>query len=432
MHFGDRSAGGATGGPAEILWPRAGRRALKIVLAYSGGLDTSVALRWLRDRYDAEVVAYCADLGQPGSMDDVRRRAIAGGAVRVVVEDLRDTYLRDYVLPALRANAAYERRYLLAAPLGRPLIGRRLVDVARAEGADAVAHGSTGKGNDGVRFYAAVVAHDTSLAVLAPAAEWELTCRADELRYAQEHGIEVPVGVESPYSLDGSIWGTSTECGPVEDPGAPAPDDAWQLTCAVGDAPDAPADVVVAFDRGIPVALDGVEQPPVELVSALGRLAGAHGVGRVDMVESSMLGIKTRALYESPAGAVLHLAHRELESLCLDRDTLRFKAAVDQRYAELVYDGLWFSSLRRSLDRFVDATQEPVCGTVAVRLHKGSATCLERRSPSGLHSASLSSHDAGDRFDHSAAAGFSYVWSMPQRVERSRTERGATVPCGPV
>ena len=405
---------------------------MKIVLAYSGGLDTSVALRWLRERYDAQVVAYCADLGQPGSMDDVRRRAFAGGAVEVVIEDLRAVYLRDYVLPALRANAAYERRYLMAAPLGRPLIGRRLVAIARAQDADAVAHGSTGKGNDGVRFYAAVVAHDTSLPVLAPAAEWELTCRADEMRYAQEHGIEVPVGVESPYSMDGSIWGTSTECGPIEDPGEPAPDDAWQLTRSVEDTPDTPADIVVTFDRGIPVALDGSEHRPVELVRSLTELAGAHGVGRVDMVESSLLGIKTRALYESPAGTVLHLAHRELESLCLDRDTLRFKAAVDQRYAELVYDGLWFSSLRQSLSRFVDATQEPVCGTVAVRLHKGSATCLERWSPSALHSASVSNHDAGDLFDHSASAGFSYVWSMPQRIDRLQVERPASVPCGSV
>lgn len=391
----------------------------KIVLAYSGGLDTSVALPWLRERYNAEVVAYCADLGQPGSLDDVRRRAIAGGAARVVIEDLRDTYLREYVFPALRANAAYERRYLMAAPLGRPLIGRRLVAVARAEGADAVAHGSTGKGNDGVRFYAAVVAHDTALRVLAPAAEWELASRAAELRYAEEHGIEVPVGVESPYSMDGSIWGTSTECGPVEDPARPPPEDAWQLTRAIAETPDDPSEVVVTFEQGVPVALDGVEHPPVVLVRTLTELAGAHGIGRVDMVESSLLGIKTRALYESPAGAVLHLAHRELESLCLDRDTLRFKAAVDQRYAELVYDGLWFSSLRRSLDRFVEATQEPVCGTVTVRLHKGTATCRQRQSPSGLYRAAVSSHDAGDRFDHSAAAGFSYVWSMPQRL---RTE----------
>ena len=399
--------------------------ATRIVLAYSGGLDTSVALPWLRERYGAEVVAYCANLGQPGSLDDVRRRAIAGGAVRVIVEDLRDTYLRDYVFPALRANAAYERRYLMAAPLGRPLIGRRLAAVARDEGADAVAHGSTGKGNDGVRFYAAVVAHDTSLRVLAPAAEWELQSRADELRYAEQHGIEVPVGVESPYSMDGSIWGTSTECGPVEDPALPAPEDAWQLTRSIADAPDDPADVVVAFERGTPVALDGVEVSPVELVRSLTELAGAHGVGRVDMVESSLLGIKTRALYESPAGTVLHLAHRELESLCLDRDTLRFKATVDQRYGELVYDGLWFSSLRRSLDRFVEATQEHVCGTVTVRLHKGTATCRQRESPSGLYRASVSSHDPGDRFDHSAAAGFSYVWSMPQRVDGLRADGDA-------
>jgi argininosuccinate synthase len=402
---------------------------MKIVLAYSGGLDTSVALHWLRERYQADVLAYCADLGQPGSLEDVRRRAVQGGAADVVVDDQRDTYVRDYVFPALRANAAYERRYLMAAPLGRPLIGKRLVEVARAEGADAVAHGSTGKGNDGVRFYAAVVAHDPSLRVLAPAAEWELASRADELRYAERHGIEVPVGVESPYSMDGSIWGTSTECGPVEDPGAPPPDDAWQLTSSVDEAPDAPAEVTVGFDRGFPVALDGAECPPVDLVRTLTELGGAHGVGRVDMVESSLLGIKTRALYECPAGTILHAAHRELESLCLDRDTLRFKAAVDQRYAELVYDGLWFSPLRRSLDRFVDATQQPVSGTVAVRLHKGTATCRQRESPSSLYDPSVSSHDAGDRFDHTAAAGFSYVWSMPLRVGRlvrsGRAARGS-------
>ncbi len=394
-----------------------------IILAYSGGLDTSVALPWLRERHGARIVAYCADLGQPGSMDDVRRRALAGGADRVVIEDLRDTYLRDYVFPALRANAAYERRYLMAAPLGRPLIGKRLVEIAREEGADSVAHGSTGKGNDGVRFYAAVAAHDPSLRVLAPAAEWEMTCRADELRYAERHGIEVPVGPVSPYSLDGSIWGTSTECGPIEDPATPPPDDAWQLTRAVADAPDAPADVVVGFERGTPVAIDGLELEPVELVRSLTELAGAHGVGRVDMVESSLLGIKTRALYESPAGTVLHLAHRELESLCLDRDMLRFKATVDQRYAELVYDGLWFSSLRAALDRFVDATQERVCGTVTLRLHKGTVTCRQRESPAALYSPSLSSHDAGDLFDHAAAAGFSYLWSMPQRLDRLVIER---------
>jgi argininosuccinate synthase len=402
---------------------------MKIVLAYSGGLDTSVALHWLRERYQADVLAYCADLGQPGSLEDVRRRAVDGGAVDVVVDDQRDTYVRDYVFPALRANAAYERRYLMAAPLGRPLIGKRLVEVARAEWADAVAHGSTGKGNDGVRFYAAVVAHDPSLRVLAPAAEWELTSRADELRYAERHGIEVPVGVESPYSMDGSIWGTSTECGPVEDPGVSPPDDAWQLTRSVDGAPDTPAEVTVGFDRGFPVSLDGADTSPVELVRTLTELGGAHGVGRVDMVESSLLGIKSRALYECPAGTILHAAHRELESLCLDRDTLRFKAAVDQRYAELVYDGLWFSPLRRSLDQFVDATQQSVCGTVTVRLHKGTATCRLRESPFSLYDPSVSSHDAGDRFDHAAAAGFSYVWSMPLRVGRlirsGRAARGS-------
>ena len=401
---------------------------MRIVLAYSGGLDTSVALYWLRERYDAEVVAYCADLGQPGSLAEVSRKAIDAGAIEVVIDDQRDTYLRDYVFPALRANAAYEGRYLLAAPLGRPLIGKRLAEVAKVFEADAVAHGSTGKGNDGVRFYAAVVAHDPSLTVLAPAAEWELGSRADELRYAAEHGIEVPVGVDRPYSMDGSIWGTSTECGVIEDPSAPPPDDAWQLTRSVEDAPAAPDEVIVHFERGVPVALDGVDHGPVDLVTTLSELAGAHGVGRVDMVESSLLGIKTRALYESPAGTVLHAAHRELESLCLDRDTLRFKAGVDRRYAELVYDGLWFSSLRRALDGFVDTTQAPVCGSVTVRLHKGTATCTQRRSPYALYHPSVSSHDPGDRFDHSAAAGFSYVWSMPQRVAGLVPQSGTEAP----
>jgi argininosuccinate synthase len=392
---------------------------MKIVLAYSGGLDTSVALHWLREHYKADVLAYCADLGQPESLEEVRRRALRNGAVEVIVDDQRHHYLSDYVFPALRANAAYEHRYLMAAPLGRPLIGKRLVEVAHEQGADAVAHGSSGKGNDAVRFYTAVIAHDPSLPLLSPLAEWELTGRGQELRYAERHDLEIQTSTLTPYSVDGSIWGSSTECGQIEDPACPPPEDAWRLTRSISKAPDTANEVTIAFERGLPVALDGTQQTPVELVRTLTELAGKHGVGRVDMVESSLLGIKTRALYECPAGAVLHAAHRELESLCLDRDTLRFKATVDQRYSELIYDGLWFSKLRESLDRFLDATQETVSGTVAVRLHKGSAVCRWRKSPHALYDPSLSAHDESDKFDHGASGGFSYIWSMPSRIRRS-------------
>jgi argininosuccinate synthase len=401
---------------------------MRIVLAYSGGLDTSVALHWLRTRYEAEVVAYCADLGQPGALDEVRRTALQGGAASVHIDDQRHTYLSDYVFPALGANAAYEGKYLMAAPLGRPLIGRRLVEIAHEEAADAVAHGSTGKGNDGVRFHAAVVAHDPSLRILAPAAEWELTSRQDEVRYAERHAIETPVTEGTPYSRDGSVWGTSTECGPLEDPAQPPPEDAWQMTRCIDDAPEQPAEMTIGFNGGRPVRVDGVELGPLALVEQLNEVASLHGVGRVDMVESSLLGIKTRALYESPAGTVLHIAHRELETLCLDRDTLRFKAAVDQRYAELVYDGLWFSPLRASLDTFVAATQAAVTGTVSVRLHKGSAWCTQRWSERALYQPTMSDHRDGDAFDHSAAAGFAYIWSMPLRVGRLASSRARARP----
>ncbi|MFN7960683.1 MAG: argininosuccinate synthase [Thermoanaerobaculia bacterium] len=390
--------------------------AKKIVLAYSGGLDTSVILKWLQLHYQAEVVAYCANLGQPGSLAEVERRALACGAVKVVIEDLRDIYLRDYVYPALKANAAYERRYLMAAPLDRPLIGQRLVAVAHAEGADAVAHGSTGKGNDQVRFYSAVVAHDPGLRVLGPAMEWELKSRDDEVAFALEHGIEIGVGRERPYSFDGSLWGTSTECGPLDDP-AWAPDsDVFQLTRSARDAPDEAEEVVLRFERGLPVALGEERLGPVGLVERLTELGGQHGVGRVDMVENSLLGIKSRAIYESPAGTLLHLAHRELEDLVIDRDTLHYKELVGQRYAELVYYGQWFSPLRKALDAFVDATQEHVTGRVKLSLYKGNATVLGREAVKPLYSYSLATHDGRDRFDHSQGEGFSYVWSMPQRL----------------
>ncbi|MGK4005223.1 argininosuccinate synthase [Sorangium sp. So ce1036] len=389
---------------------------MKIILAYSGGLDTSVALRWLTERYDAEVVAYCADIGQPGDMAEVRRRALASGAAAVRIEDLRDTYIRDHVFPALRANAAYEGRYLMAAPLGRPLIARRLAEIALEEGAQAVAHGASGKGNDQVRFYTTVIAFAPGLKVIAPLAEWELKSRDDEIAYANARGIEIPVTRDRPYSMDGSLWGTSTECGILEDPGARPPPDAFQITTDPELAPDRAEEVTIGFERGLPVSVDGERVEPVPLVERLGELGGRHGIGRVDIVENSLLGIKTRAIYECPAGTLLHRAHCELESLVLDRDTLHCKRQLEVKYAELVYNGLWFSPLRRSLDAFMADTQRQVDGVVTLRLYKGNVSVVDRRSPSALFSYSLSSHDPRDRYDHPAALGFSYVWSMPLRV----------------
>ncbi|MDT4794537.1 Argininosuccinate synthase [compost metagenome] len=389
---------------------------MKIVLAYSGGLDTSVALRWLKEHYQAEVIAFCADLGQPEDFPAIRDKALASGASKVFIEDLREEYLRDFVFPALRAGALYERRYTMAAPLGRPLIARHLVRIAHAEGAQAVAHGSTGKGNDQVRFYAGVVAHDPALRVLAPCAEWELKSRDEELAYAQRFGIPVSATADSPFSMDGSLWGTSTECGIIDDFRSKLPANAFQLTADPLQAPDVPAHLVIGFERGTPVSLDGQRLAPVELVRHLTELGGRHGVGRVDMVENSLMGIKNRALYESPAGAILHFALRELEDLTIDCDTLHCKAELALKYAELVYRGQWWSPLRQALDAFVEASQAHVNGSIALRLYKGGIWVEGRETADALFDYSLTAQDSADRFDHPAGIGFAYVWSLPQRI----------------
>jgi argininosuccinate synthase len=405
---------------------------VKIVLAYSGGLDTSAALHWLRERYRAEVIAFCADIGQPGSMADVERRALDNGATEVIIEDLRLDYLEHYVFPALRANAAYERRYLLAAPLGRPLIARRLVEIAADHGAEAVAHGASGKGNDQVRFYTTAVAHNPAIRVIAPLIEWDLRSRDDELAYVAAHGIEVEATAAEPFSKDGSIWGTSTELGVIDDPGTPPPPEAYQITVAPEDAPDHAVDVTVGFVEGTPRTLDGETPGPIALVERLTDLGGRHGVGRVDIVENSRLGFKARAVYECPAGEILLAAHRELEDMVIDRDTLHHKALVEQRYAEVVYDGLWHSPLRRALDAFVTETQNDVTGEVTLRLYKGNVIPLRRRAARSAFDHSLSTHDETDRYDHAAAQGFSYVWSMPLRIDAMRragdSDRGGPPP----
>jgi argininosuccinate synthase len=390
---------------------------MKIILAYSGGLDTSVALHWLGINYNAEVIAFCADVGQRADFPSIRQKAEACGASKVYIEDRREDYIINYVYKALQANAAYEGRYLLAAPLSRPLIAKRLVEIAHSEGATAVAHGSTGKGNDQVRFYGGVMAHDPSLQVIAPAIEWQLKSREDEIAYAIEHDIDIPVTRERPFSLDGSIWGGSTECGIIDDYSIPPPESAYQLTCSPENADDSPIDLSISFHQGIPVTLNGIYLTPIELISTLNQLGGKAGIGRVDIVENSLLGIKSRAVYESPAGCILHRAHQELESITLDRDTAHYKMVVSAKYAELVYYGQWFSSLRLALQSFVETTQCVVCGSVRLRIYKGNIIVLGRESELALYDSSLSSHDNDDRFDHISGQGFAYIWSLPQRIQ---------------
>jgi len=386
---------------------------MKIVLAYSGGLDTSVALHWLRERYDAEVIAFCADIGQLESLDDVRDRARRTGASDVFVEPLTDHYLTDFALPALQAHARYENNYLLAAPLSRPLIAQRMVELAHEVGADAVAHGATGKGNDQVRFYTSVAALDRKLTVLAPVIDWELCSREEEIEYAERHGIDVPVAKATPYSIDTNIWGTSIECGQLDDITLPPPADAWQLTAAPRDAPAEPERVTIGFEAGVPVSLGGRRLGLVDLVRELTLLGARHGIGRVDIVESRIVGFKTRGIYEAPAATILMAAHGEMEALVLDRETLHHKQSIALRYAELVYYGLWFSDLRRAFDGFVAQLQGSVNGEVTVELYKAGCTVVSRRSPSSRYDNDLATYEVGDTFDHRAGAGFAYVWSLP-------------------
>ncbi len=397
----------------------------RIVLAYSGGLDTSVAVAWLRETYGVEVVTLSADVGGGSLRPGVEDRAIASGAAKAYVVDARDVLVRDYVWPHLRANALYQGVYPLATALARPLIARLLVEVARREGADAVAHGCTGKGNDQVRFDVAIRAIAPDLEIVAPMRVGMGMTREEEIDYAVAHGIEVPVTKASPYSIDANLWGRSIETGPLEDPWTAPPEDAFAWTVAPSAAPD-PVEVVIGFEAGVPVTLDGDAVEPVALVERLNALAGAHGVGRIDHVEDRLVGIKSREVYEAPAATVLHAGHRALESLTLGRDSLRFNRIVADELARLTYDGLWDSALARDLRAYAAAAQAPVGGEVRVRLDHGSAVVVGRRSPASLYDTALATYESGDTFDHEAAIGFISLFGLPHRTETART--GDTVP----
>jgi len=387
--------------------------AKRVVLAYSGGLDTSVAVKWIGEEWGAEVVALAVDVGQ-GVDDDwetIRARALAAGAVEAIVVDARGEFADDFVTPALRANALYEGKYPLVSALSRPVIVRHLVRAAREHHADAVAHGCTGKGNDQVRFEVSTRALAPDLEVLAPVRVWGLT-REDSIEYAAKHGIPIRVRKDSPYSVDENLWGRTIECGILEDPWVEPPDEVYALTGAVTDAPREPQELVVGFEAGVPVRLDGAAMPLHELVPAVSAAVGAYGWGRIDMVENRRVGIKSREIYECPGSLALILAHADLESITLERDLMREKARLEPRYAELVYDGLWYSPLRRSLDAFVGASQPAVTGEVRLRLEPGRCFVAGRRAEHGPYDYELATYAAEDAFRHEDAAGFVRLWGL--------------------
>ncbi len=388
----------------------------KIVLAYSGGLDTTVAIRWLAERYGYDVIACTIDVGNEKDFTTVRQRALAAGAEKCFVRDAREDFIRYFAFPALAAGAVYQGHYPLATALSRPLMAKLLVDVAAETGASAVAHGCTGKGNDQVRFDVAVRALAPHLKIVAPVREWGMT-RDDEIAYAAEHKLDIPVSKANPYSTDENLWGRSIECGVLEDPWVEPPEDIYQWTRAVGDTPDEPAYVTIAFERGVPVALDEIALDGETLVRRLNDLAGEHGVGRIDMVEDRLVGIKSREIYESPAAVTLLAAHEALERLTLAKPQLALKARMAQEYADLIYNGLWFTAHHQDLAAYVRSTQRYVTGRVRVRLHKGGAVVVGREAERSLYHHGLATYDKGDQFDQSAAPGFIEIWGLPVRVQ---------------
>jgi argininosuccinate synthase len=396
----------------------------KVVLAYSGGLDTSIIMPWIKENYGgAEIIAYCGDVGQGDDLEAVRRKALATGAVECVVEDLREEFIRDYAFKALAAGAVYEDNYLLGTALARPLLAYRQVQVALARGADALAHGATGKGNDQVRFEVTYATFAPQLRVIAPWREWTIRSREDALEYAAAHQVSVDQSPRDLFSRDGNLWHLSHEGGNLEDTWNAPLKEMFKLSVDPQDAPDKPQEVTIAFERGVPVSLDGERLSPVALVENLNRMAGAHGVGRLDLVENRLVGIKSRGVYETPAGTVLHVAHRELERLVLDRNTLHFKQSVSVRYAQLIYDGLWFSTLREALAAFVDETEKEVTGEVRVRLFKGRAEAVGRRSPRSLYRQDLATFGQGMAYDHKDAEGFIRLFGLPERVRALTRDR---------
>jgi argininosuccinate synthase len=386
------------------------------VLAYSGGLDTSVAIKWLAHEYGFDVVALTVDVGNERDFSEVRQKALDVGAVKALVVDAKEIFVKHFIFPALQADAIYEGQYSLATALSRPLIAKLMVDVARREEASAVAHGCTGKGNDQVRFEVSVNALAPELVIIAPAREWKMD-REQTISYAQQNGIPVPVTTASPYSIDENLWGKSIECGVLEDPWIEPPKDVFTWTKSPEEAPDTPAYVEVGFDGGIPVTLDGKETEGINLIRQLNELAGEHGVGRVDHVENRLVGIKSREIYEAPAATILLQAHQALQALTLSKEQIRFKQRVAIEYADLIYNGLWFTSFHEDLTASIKSSQRCVTGTVRLKLFKGSCSVVGRESPFSLYSYGLATYDKADAFDQTASTGFIHIWGLPVRIQ---------------
>lgn len=397
----------------------------KIVCAYSGGLDTSVMIPWLKERYNAEIITYTGDLGQGEDLPAIRAKALRTGASVAVVDDLQERFTHEFIWRAVKAGALYEGLYPLHTALGRPLLAARLVEVAREHGADAIAHGCTGKGNDQVRFEVTSRALAPELGIVAPLREWELVTREMEVDYAQARGIPVPVTREKPYSIDRNLWGCAIECGEMEDLWAEPPADAWQMTKAPTEAPRGTIELTLAFEQGIPVSIDGVALGGVALITQLNEIASAYGIGRIDMVENRVVGLKSREIYEAPGATLIHTAHAELERAVLDRETYHYKRKMGQDYANVIYGGTWFGPLRSALDAFIEETQRYLSGEVRLRLSAGCVQVAGRRSPYSLYDKGLATYSHGDTFDPKAAKGFLDLYGLPYRTAaRVRQGRG--------
>jgi argininosuccinate synthase len=388
----------------------------KVVLAYSGGLDTSIIVPWLKENYGCEVVCFTADVGQGEELEGLEAKALASGASQLIVRDLREEFARDYLFRLLRAGAIYERKYLLGTSIARPLIAKHQVEVAHQVGADAVAHGATGKGNDQVRFELTYMALDPRLKVIAPWREWDIRSREDAIAYAQKHNVPVKASLKSIFSRDGNLWHLSHEGGPLEDPWNEPEEEMFQLSVSPQNAPDQPETIQIGFESGTPVSLNGEKLSPATLIERLNRLGGKHGIGRADLVENRLVGMKSRGVYETPGGTILLAAHRELESLTLDKETLHFKDLVALKYAELVYNGQWFSPLREALDAFVDNTQGPVTGEVRLKLYKGNILVAGRKSPFSLYREDFATFGQEDVYNQTDAQGFIRLFGLPLKV----------------
>jgi argininosuccinate synthase len=387
----------------------------KIVLAYSGGLDTSVSVKWIQEKYGYDVIAVSLDVGEGKDLEAIKNKALKVGAIKSYMIDAKEMLAKEYILPALKANCLYEGKYPISSALSRPLISKILVDIAEKEGAAAVAHGCTGKGNDQVRFEVSIQALNPKLKVVAPVREWGMT-RDEEILYAQENGIPIPVDLDNPFSIDANIWGRACEAGVLEDPWAEAPEAAYDWTNPLHLAPEEAEYVEIEFEQGVPVGLNGEKVELVQLIETLNELGGKHGVGRIDHIENRLVGIKSREVYENPAALILINAHKELEFLTLPREVTQFKTQVDQQMAKMIYDGLWYSPLKAALDAFVNETQKVVSGTIRVKLNKGNHMVVGRKSAHSLYNEELATYSKGDAFDHNAAVGFIKIWGLTTKV----------------